>query len=69
MNSNHHSYRKLHSTVTAMLQLSDAMFSRCDTKKITILVTLDQSAAFDVLSHVTLKQKLKLYNFSEEALN
>ena len=69
MNSNHHSYRKLHSTVTAMLQLSDAIFSGCDAKKITTLVTLDQSAAFDVLSHVTLKQKLKLYNFSVETLD
>ena len=30
MNANHHSYRKLHSTVTAMLQLSDAIFSGCN---------------------------------------
>ena len=69
MNSNHHSYRKQHSTVTAMLQLSDAVFSRCDANKITTLVTLDQSAAFDMLSHETLCRKLKLYNFSEEVLN
>ena len=68
MNSNHHSYRKQHSTVTAMLQLSDAIFSGCDANRITTLVTLDQSAAFDVLSHVTLRRKLKLYNFSEEVL-
>ena len=68
MNSNHHSYRKLHSTVTAMLQLSDAVFSGCDTNRITTLVTLNQSAVFDVLSHVTLRRKLKLYNFSEEVL-
>ena len=27
LNSNHHSYRKQHSTVTAMLQLSDAVFN------------------------------------------
>ena len=69
MNSNHHSYRKQHSTVTAMLELSDAMFRGCDEKKITTLVTLDQSAAFDVLSHVTLSRKLKLYNFGEKALD
>ena len=67
-NSNHHSYRKNHSTVTAMLQLSDAIFSGCDANRITTLVTLDQSAAFDVLSHVTLRRKLKMYNFSEETL-
>ena len=69
LNSNHHSYRKAHSTVTAMIQLSDAIFSGCDAKRITTLVTLDQSAAFDVLSHDILRRKLKLYNFGEEALN
>ena len=68
LNGNHHSYRKHHSTVTAMLQLSDAMFTGCDTNKITTLVTLDQSAAFDVIRHDTLCTKLKLYNFSEEVL-
>ena len=68
MNANHHSYRKLHSTVTAMLQLSDAIFTGCDTNKITTLVTLDQSAAFDVLRHDTLIRKLRLYNFGDDAL-
>ena len=67
-NPNHHSYRKHHSTTTAMLQLSDAIFSGCDAKNITTLITLDQSAAFDVLSHDTLLRKLKLYNFSDTAL-
>ena len=68
LNTNHHSYRKQHSTVTAMLQLSDAVFSGCNEKKITTLVTLDQSAAFDVLCHVNLRRKLKLYNFGENVL-
>ena len=68
MNSNHHSYRKQHSTVSAMLQLNNAIFCGCDARKITTLVTLDQSAAFDVLSHEILGQKLKLYNFGETAL-
>ena len=51
-----------------MLQLSDAIFTGCDTNKITTLVTLDQSAAFDVLRHDMLIRKLKLYNFGESAL-
>ena len=69
LNANHHSYRKLHSTVTAMLQLSDAIFAGCDANKITTLITLDQSAAFDVLRHDILKKKLRLYNFGDEALS
>ena len=68
LNENHHSYRKQHSTVTAMLQISDTIFNGCNDNKITTLVTLDQSAAFDVLSHVTLRDKLKLYNFSDSVL-
>ena len=67
MNQNHHSYRKNHSTTTAMLQLSDAIFHGCNVKKITTLVTLDQSSAFDVIRHQTLLRKLELYNFGETA--
>ena len=68
LNSNHHSYRKNHSTVTAMLDLSDKIFQGCDARKITTLITLDQSAAFDVLRHQTLLRKLSLYNFGEKAI-
>ena len=67
LNQNHHSYRKNHSMVTAMLQLSDAIFHGYDSKKITTLVTLDQSSAFDVIRHQTLRRKLSLYNFGENA--
>ena len=65
INQNHHSYRKHHSTLTAMLQLSDAIYHGCDVRKITTLVTLDQSSAFDVLCHRILSTKLSLYNFGE----
>ena len=68
-NPNHHSYRKNLSTVTAMLQLSDEIFSNCDAKNITTLVTLDQSSAFDVLCHSTLIEKLRLYNFSDHVIS
>ena len=51
-----------------MLQLSDAIFHGCDLNKITTLVTLDQSAAFDVLSHQILTRKLALYNFGENVI-
>ena len=69
INPNHHSYRKNHSTVTAMLQISDAIFNGCDANKISTLITLDQSAAFDVLRHQTLLRKLSLYNFGENVLS
>ena len=52
-----------------MLQISDAIFNGCDANKISTLITLDQSAAFDVLRHQTLLRKLSLYNFGENVLN
>ena len=67
-NNNIHSYRKSHSTTTAMIQLSDKIFRGCDAKQITTLITLDQSAAFDVLRHSTLIEKLRLYNFSDTVI-
>ena len=66
LNTNIHSYRKNHSTVTSMLQLSEVMFRGCENKKITTLITLDQSAAFDVIRHTTLLRKLSLYNFGKQ---
>ena len=68
INDNIHSYRKQHSTVSSMLQLSDAVFNGCNDNKITTLVTLDQSAAFDVIKFKTLRDKLQLYNFDESTL-
>ena len=69
LNVNHHSYRAGHSTTTALLKLSDVIFESCNLNKITTLITVDQSAAFDVLSHVTLLRKLTLYNWSEATTN
>ena len=68
LNENHHSYRKKHSTTTAMLQLSNDIFEGCNSNEITTAITLDQSAAFDVLKHATLLRKLKIYGFSDRAV-
>ena len=52
-----------------MLQLSDTIFEACNYNEITTLVTIVQSALFDVLNHTTLLNKLALYNFSPQAVN
>ena len=33
------------------------------------LITVDQSSAFDIVDHLILKEKLKLYGFDEQAVN
>ena len=68
LNQNHHAYRDGHSTTTALLQLSDKIFRGCNENKMTTLVTVDQSSAFDILNHTTLETKLKLYNWGDSAL-
>ena len=69
LNENIHSYRSKHSTTTALLQMSNDIFENCNVNKISTAVTIDQSAAFDVLQHDNLLRKLKVYGFSDSAVN
>ena len=55
-------YRKSHSTETALLRIADDIFTGFDDHKSTILVALDQSAAFDCIDHDTLIRRLE-YSF------
>ena len=48
---NSHAYRKHHSTTTAMLQMSDLIFTATDQNLITVLTTIDESSAFDCVKH------------------
>ena len=69
INRNHFAYRKNHSTISAMIQLADRIYSATDSKLITTLITIDESAAFDSVSHEILLKKFKMYNFSTQAQN
>lgn len=51
-------YRKCHSTETALLKITDDIFAGFDVHQSTILVALDQSAAFDCIDHDTLFRRL-----------
>ena len=52
--------RKFHSTETALLKLTnDTILESIDSGKITILTTLDMSAAFDTQDHITLLHRLQ----------
>lgn len=52
-------YRKCHSTETAMLRVTSDILSGFDANQSTILVALDQSAAFDCIDHSTLIRRLR----------
>ena len=50
--------RKLHSTETTLLKVTDDILKAMDDKLITIMVLIDFSKAFDSINHETLLNKL-----------
>ena len=66
---NHYGFRPNHSTATAITQLYDIFIRGAESRKLTAALLLDLSAAFDVVDHQILLQKLKLYNFSPNSIS
>ena len=69
LHSQNHGYRKCHGTITAILEAQEAALEAMDDGEFMGIVTLDQSAAFDVVEHVVLDTKMKLYGFDDHTLN
>ena len=69
INRNHHTYRKFHSTISAMIQISDRIFSATDANHISTLLTIDKSSAFDCVSHKLLLDKMSLYKFNKNTID
>ena len=65
---NGHAYRQNLSTNTAMMQLLDNIYCSTDDNRMTSLMALDMSSAFDCVNHAILMQKLELYKCSEDTL-
>ena len=53
-----HAFLKMHSTLTSLLNVTDAWFSNIDKRKINISVFLDLKKAFDTVDHEILISKL-----------
>ena len=65
---NHHGFRPNHSTSTAISQLYDIWIRNAEKKELTATLLLDLSCAFDVVDHLILIEKLKIYNFSRDTI-
>lgn len=62
-------FRKGHSTVTALLKIADDIRKAIDERKLTLLVLLDFSKAFDRVNHNLLLVKLKKLGCSISVVN
>ena len=69
LHPSHHGFRSRHSTCTALLQMQDLWLDALDKNEITAVIMCDMSAAFDLVNHSILLEKLALYGFQESALS
>ena len=60
--------RKFHSTETALLHYTDQLLKNMNEKRISVVVLLDMSKAFDSIQHDNLLSKLDLLGVSASAL-
>ena len=65
---NHHGSLANHSTATALIQLVDMWIEAAENKELAAALLLDQSAAYDLIDHIILIEKLKLYNFDSRTI-
>ena len=68
MNPSHHGFRAKHSTTTGLIQMYDSWIEAVESGQLSVACFLDLSAAFDVVDHPLLLDKLRLYGFSGCAL-
>ena len=62
-------YKNMHSTTTALLNVSDDIFKAIDESEVVLLTLLDYSKAFDTANHQLILAKLKHFGFHDDALS
>ena len=68
LHPSHHGFRSKHNTSTAILQMFDTWLDAMEDDEISAVILIDLSAAFDVVDHNILLQKLKLYGIEADTL-
>ena len=61
-------FRKYHSTETALIRIVDQLLFNLDNNRVSGLVLVDYSKAFDMVDHEMLMTKLTLYGVSDASL-
>ena len=65
LHPNHHAYRSQHNTTTALIQMYDGWLKAVEGGQLAGACLLDMSAAFDVVDHDLLLEKLSLYGLDK----
>ena len=68
-NRNMYAYRKNYNTTNALIDLMETWTHNIDDNKQNISIFIDMSSVFDCVVHSTLKNKMKIYNFSDGSVN
>ena len=67
LHPSHHGFRKNHSTTTALLEMYSSWVEAVEQDKITAVIMLDMSAAFDLVDKDILVRKLEIYGLEESS--
>ena len=68
LNTAAHAYRTAHSTSTTIAAITDKIYQVAEDRRIAQVMTIDQTAAFDCISHAILARKLKEYKISDHVI-
>ena len=68
LHPNHHAYRAGHNTTTALIQMYDGWLKAVESGQMTGACFLDMSAAFELVDHDLLLEKLSLYGLEFDSI-
>ena len=68
-NSRQHGFKTKHSTVTAMLEIQNKLAKALDKNEFAALISVDLSAAFDVVDHDLLIKRMQTLNLPTKIIN
>ena len=68
LSDNQFAYRKLHSTITSLMNVTDTWYKNIDEKNINIRLFLDLITAFDTINYEILLSKLGKYGIIQNEL-
>ena len=68
LNPSAHAYRQCYSTMTTLIEVTNKLYEAMENRQFSSVMTVDQTAAFDCVTHDILLDKLKLYKLGGKAL-